>query len=286
METQHTKHIPVSVLILTLNEEINLARCLEGLRWSDDVVVLDSYSTDGTLEIARKYGVRVVQRKFDSWSAHQNWAVTNIPFKYPWVYYSDADEVVTSELAAAVDEAVRSDRPEVAYRVLRKEMLWGRWLRFSSMYPVWILRLFRPEKIRWERLVNPIAVVDGPTGQIREHIVHYSFNKGLFEWVKKHNAYALFEAKEAIASVRSGSGVSLSDLLARQDPVRRRKALKNLSFRMPFRPLLRFLYMYVLRMGCLDGWSGLTYCRLVSMYELMIDLNVREIQAAEKKGSA
>src|SRR5688500_16982942 len=92
-----------SVLILTLNEEDNLPRCLEALRWSDDVVVLDSFSTDRTVELAKAAGCRVVQRAFDNWSAHQNFAVETIPFKHPWVYYIDADEIMTAELAEEVE---------------------------------------------------------------------------------------------------------------------------------------------------------------------------------------
>jgi glycosyltransferase involved in cell wall biosynthesis len=274
--------IPVSVLILTLNEEINLARCLESVRWSDDVVVFDSFSSDRTVEIARQYEAHVIRRQFDNWSSHQNWAVENIQFKYPWVYYSDADEVVTPELAKAIDRIVRDQSlPEVAYGVLRKEMLWGRWLRRSSMYPVWILRLFRPDKIRWERLVNPVAVIDGPSGKIPEHIIHYSFSKGLGEWINKHNEYARLEAREALRTVRSGL-VDFRGVFSR-DPVRRRKALKALSFHMPFRPLLRFLYMYILRLGFCDGWPGLTYCRLIAMYEFLIDLNVTELKRREQE---
>src|SRR5438874_2227541 len=94
--------VPVSVLVLTLNEEINLQRCLDSLKWSDDVVVLDSFSTDRSVEIATAAGVRLIQRRFDNWSSHQNWAVKNITFKHPWVYYSDADEVVSPELASAI----------------------------------------------------------------------------------------------------------------------------------------------------------------------------------------
>src|SRR5436190_7920880 len=155
--------IPCSVLVLTLNEEINLARCLESLRWSDDVVVLDSFSSDRTVDIAREFGCRVIQRKFDNWSSHQNWAVQNIQFNHPWVYYSDADEVVSPGLAGAINRIVHAtDREEVAWAVLRKDMLFGRWLRHSSMYPIWVPRLFKPDKISWERLVNPVAVVNGP----------------------------------------------------------------------------------------------------------------------------
>lgn len=271
-----SEKIPVSVLVLTYNEEVNLPRCLASLAWSDDIVVYDSFSTDRTVEIARAAGARVVQRTFDDWSTHHNWAVANIPFKHPWVYYSDADEIVTPELARAIEEVGSNPaRREVAYRVRRRELLWGRWLRHASMYPVWILRLFRPEKIRWERLVNPVAVIDGPVGRLNHDILHYSFSKGLSEWVNKHVKYAQFEAQEVLISTRTNE-FDPNGLFAVGDPVRRRKALKMLSFYMPFRPLLRFIYMYILRMGFLDGRAGLTYCRLIMMYEFMIDLNVKE----------
>jgi glycosyltransferase involved in cell wall biosynthesis len=271
-----------SALLLTLNEEINLPRCLASLSWCDDIVVLDSFSTDRTVEICQAFGVRVIQRKFDNWSSHQNWAVTNIPFKHPWVYYSDADEVVSTELAAAIEGVVCSvgGRP-VAYAVRRREYLRGRWLKHSSMYPVWILRLFRPEKISWERLVNPVAVVDGPIGHLPKDIIHYSFSKGLHEWVAKHIKYAQFEAQEAQRQRRSGIE-DFWGMFAVGDPLRRRKAMKAMSYRMPLRPLLRFIYMYVLKLGFLDGKPGLLYCRLIAMYEMMIDLNIRELRRKEK----
>lgn len=271
----------VSVLILTLNEEGNLPACLESVAWSDDVVVLDSFSTDSTCDLARAANARVVQRKLDDWASHQNWAVENIPFQHPWVYYTDADEVVTPELR---DEllaiAADPDHTAVAYRVRFKNQFMGRWIRHSSLYPTWVLRFFRPEKVRWERLVNPVAVVDGPQGRLEGHFLHYSFNKGLAAWFDKHNRYSTQEAAEAMKSVR-GRTLRLGDVLA-ADPVRRRRALKELSWRMPFRPLLRFLYMYVLRLGILDGWAGFTYCRLIAMYEYMIDLKVKELERRER----
>ncbi len=271
----------VSVLILTLNEEVNLKRCLDSVAWSDDIVVFDSFSSDGTVEIAKAAGARVIQRKFDNWSAHQNWAVENIPFKHPWVFYSDADEVVTPELAKEIEQVCSAaDRPEAAFRVRRKDTFWGRWLRFSSMYPIWLLRLFRPEKTRWERLVNPVAVVDGPIGRLNEHMLHFSFNKGVGPWISKHNQYARFEAMEAIQSLANRQ-LDLAGVFS-CDPVRRRKALKTISFRLPCRPALRFFYMYFLRLGVLDGWAGLTYCRLMATYEYFITLHMREIRRRGK----
>lgn len=271
----------ISILILTLNEEINLYSCLQSVSWSDDIVVFDSYSSDRTVEIAKEFGARVIQRKFDNWSSHQNWAVENIEFKYPWVYYSDADEIVPPELRDEILE-VTSDltRPEVAYRLRFKNMLCGKWIKRSSMYPSWIPRLWKPDKIRWKREANPVAAIDGPVGFLKNHFYHYSFNKGFYSWFEKHNNYSSFEAQETIKSLNNGD-FRFGEIFS-GDPVIRRKALKQLSFRMPARPFAKFLYMYLLRAGFLDGRPGLTYCSLQAIYEYMICLKVKELRKREK----
>lgn len=274
-----SKTAKVSVLILTLNEEKNLARCLESVSWCDDVVVLDSYSTDQTLEIARRHGARVFQRKFDNWSAHQNWANEHIDFKHRWVYYSDADEVVSPELAAELRE-IADEVPgdgtsaHVAYRVRYKNYFLGKWIRFAGGYPIWVLRFFQPDKVRWERLVNPAPVVDGSVGFLRHHFLHYSFNKGFDAWFDKHNKYSMGEALETIRSLDEDK-FRFSSLLA-SDPPARRRALKELSFRLPMRPVARFLYLYLLKFGFIDGKAGFHYCVLVSIYEYMVVLKVQE----------
>jgi glycosyltransferase involved in cell wall biosynthesis len=270
----------VSVLILTLDEEINLPACLESLRWSDDVVVYDSFSSDRTVEIAQQFGARVVQRKFDNWSAHQNWAVENIDFKHPWVYYSDADERVPADLAKEIQEVVAdSSRQEVAYRLRFKNMFMGKWNKHSSLYPTWVLRLFRPDKVRWERLCNPVPVVDGPEGRLKAHFEHYSFNKGMSDWFRKHNQYSQQEAQELIKTVEKG--VEWKRLFS-LDAAQRRIGLKQLAFHLPFRPFAVFCYLYFVRLGFLDGKAGLTYCRLRAIYEYMIDLKVIELRRREK----
>jgi len=271
----------ISILVLTLNEEQNLPACLRSVAWSDDIVVLDSFSTDATCAIAEAAGARVIQRRLDDWASHQNWAVANIAFRHPWVYYTDADEVVTEELRDELIKIASDPTPvSVAYRVRFKNQFMGRWIRRSSLYPTWVLRFFQPSKVRWERLVNPVAIVDGPEGRLQEHFLHYSFNKGLAAWFEKHNKYSTQEAAEAIKSVEAGS-LRWADILS-ADHVRRRRALKELSWRMPLRPLLRFLYMYFLRLGFLDGWAGFTYCRLIAIYEYMIDLKIKELRRRER----
>jgi glycosyltransferase involved in cell wall biosynthesis len=270
----------VSILILTKNEEQNLPDCLATFAWADEVVVLDSGSTDRTVAIAEAAGARVFHRPFDDWASHQNWAVANIPFRNPWVYYSDADERMTEPLkeellAIATDPAA----PCAAYRVRFRNMFMGRWIRRVSMYPVWVLRFFRPGRVRWERVVNPVAIVDGPVGELQGHFEHYSFNKGLTEWVAKHNGYATGEALELIR-LRALPG-AWGELLS-GDPTHRRQALKRLAYRLPFRPLGVFIFLYLLRLGFLDGLAGLHYCRLRAYYEYLIDLKVMEMDRRER----
>lgn len=272
----------ISVLILTLNEEVNLPRCLESVSWSDDIVVFDSYSNDRTLEIANAASVRVIQRKFDNWASHQNWALKNIEFKYPWVYYSDADEVVTKELREEMLAISNdSDVKNVAYWVRYRNYFWGKWIKHCGIYPVWLLRFFQPDKIKWKRLVNPDPIIDGPEGRLIGHFEHYSFNKGLTAWFIKHSVYAEQEAYENLRELKESS-VDFIGLISVLSPPRRRKALKELSFRLPLRPVFRFIYMYIFRLGFLDGRAGLTYCCLLSIYEYMIVLNMKEKSRCKK----
>ncbi|KPK65942.1 MAG: hypothetical protein AMK73_01480 [Planctomycetes bacterium SM23_32] len=267
----------VSIFIQTLNEEQNLPRCLECFGWSDDIVVLDSYSEDGTERIARSFGARWVQHEYRGRAAHQNWAMQSIEFKHPWVYYSDADEVVPAALAEEI-VAVTSDdaRPEVAYQVRRRDYFMGRWVKHSSQYPVWFTRLFKPARIRWSRKANPVAHVDGPVGRLENDFLHCPFSKGIADWVERHNRYSTYEAEETLRSLSSGD-LGPAELLSR-DVSRRRQALKRLSFRLPFRPLLRFLYVYVLRGGFLDGLPGFHHSLLISFYEYLTVLKASELK--------
>lgn len=268
----------VSVLILTKNEEINLERCIRSVAWSDDIVVFDSFSDDQTVPIAEKLGARVIQREFDNWSAHQNWAVGNITFKNRWVYYTDADEVCDDELR---DELMALDAAEescAAFQVRRKDFFMGRWLKRSQLYPVWITRVFRPDKMRYERLVNPVAVVDGETGSLKGHIIHHPFSHGVGHWFDRHNRYAAMEAEDLVKEVREK--VRLADFFSNDRAVQRR-ALKTLAYRLPGRPVLVFIYLYVFRLGLLDGLPGLRYSIMRSMYEYMIDLKVHELRYRE-----
>ena len=162
------------------------------------------------------------------------------------------------------------------FRVRFKTMFMGRWIPHASLYPTWVMRLFRPERIGFERETNLRYVADGPVGRLRSHFLHYSFGKGLDEWRRKHLRYAKLEAVESLRELDSGAS-DWTGLVAR-DPVRRRAALKRLSMRLPYRPALRFAYMYLARGGFLDGRAGLEYCRLLAWYERMIVEGVAELR--------
>ena len=270
----------ISIIIFTLNEESNLVTVLESIADFDDVVIYDSYSTDRTVDIARERNVRVVQREFDNWASHHNWALSNIKFIHPWIFYLDADERMTPLLQAEISQiAADPSEKRVGFYCGRDNYFMGRLI--SHCYPaVPILRFYKPPFVTYERLVNPITHVSGGVGRLKNRFVHYNFSKGLTEWIDKHNKYSLAEAREAVKSCRQDT-VRIGDLF-RGDEAERRAALKRLAWRLPFRPYLKFLWLYFVRLGFLDGWPGFVYCRLQSIYEYFICLKVEEIRLREQ----
>jgi len=268
---------PISVLILTRNEETGLADCLRSVGWCDDVVVLDSYSTDRTAQIAAEHGARVFRRRFDNFAAQRNYAIDNIPFRHDWVFHLDADERFTDELLEECRRVIAEDRHS-AFLVPSKMMLWGRWLRHAAAYPVYQMRLMKLGEVRFvpHGHGQREGEADRGVGVLRNPYLHHSFSKGFAEWFERHNRYSSLEAAQCLWELRAGEG-RWSDLLSRS-PVTRRRALKRLSARLPFRPWLKFVYMYFLRLGFLDGYAGLTYCSLQAVYEYMICAKLSELQ--------
>jgi len=264
----------VSVLILTLNEEANLPDCLRSVSWSDDIVVFDSYSSDRTVEIARAAGARVVQRPFDDYAAQRNAALTQVQYRHPWVLLVDADERWPREIYEEIEGAISRNGDVSIYYFLRKDMFLGRWLRHTG-YPTWAGRLLKLGHVTVARAINEQYLTTGHKGYLQGHFIHHPFQRGVAHWLHRHNQYSSMEA-EALAGETQGR-LCLGDLFSRE-PAQRRRALKQLAYRLPCRPALVFFYLYVLRLGFVDGAAGLAYCRLRMIYEYMIDLKIKELR--------
>lgn len=269
----------ISFVVLTFNEAGNLPRCLGSIKWSDDILVLDSGSTDGTVSIARAAGARVLVRAFDSFAAQRNHAMDHGNLRHRWVFHLDADEVVTDPLRAELLRIAAADAPHPpVYRVPSRMLLRGRWLRHAGQYPAYQVRFGRAGALRFVDHGHGQREVQSPdhVGTLREPLDHHNFSKGVNDWFSRHLRYAREEALQA----RRDQGVPLRhrSLFAR-DSTQRRRALKALGARLPMRPVLRFLYAYVARMGFLDGRAGLDYALMVATYQLFIDLNEAELEA-------
>jgi len=271
----------VSVMIFTLNEEIHLPSCLAALAWCDDVIVVDSFSTDRTEAICREGGARFFQRTFDGFGVQRNWALDHTEPRHPWILILDADERVPPELAAELaDKALHAPATAGAYRVRRRFYMWGRWLTYSSLYPTWVVRFVRLGRIRYvNRGHAETQEVDGEILDLENDLIDENL-KGLDEWFERQNRYATKDAEYELA--RAAVPLDLAGLASR-DGLRRRASLKQLATRMPFRPTLYFLYSYVLRRGFLDGRDGLVFCRMKSLYQRMIEVKRHDLR---KKRSA
>jgi glycosyltransferase involved in cell wall biosynthesis len=274
--------VPVSVLLPIRNEAENLPRCLKSIAWADEIFVVDSQSTDGSVGLAEAAGARVVQFAFNgTWPKKKNWALENLPFAHEWVLIIDADEVLPPEAEEEVRAVVANPAAPAGYWINRRFMFMGKWLR-HAYYPNWNLRLFRHRLGRYEKLtvsdtrsgdneVHEHVVVRGETGRLRCEMDHYAF-PSVEVFVEKHNRYSNWEARVALE--RSlGSHARLQ-----MEAVGWRRKLKNLSQRLPGRSWLRFLYVYLLQGGFLDGREGYYFARLHGFYEFLSEAKTYELK--------
>jgi glycosyltransferase involved in cell wall biosynthesis len=267
--------VTLSVLILTLNEEVDLDACLACVVWCDDVVVLDSFSTDRTVEIAHARGARVIRRKFDTYAGQRNFGLKDVEYRHPWVLMLDADERVPPDLRAELEGfVVANAATDVTLASMRRrDFLFGRWIRRSSGYPTWFGRLARIGRVWIERAVNEEYCTNGRTVLLEHHLDHYPFSKGFSHWLAKHDRYSTLEAELLLETDRSWTFAELRAT----DPSVRRRALKALVYSLPARPLIVFVALYVVKGGFLEGRAGLTFCLLRAWYEFLIDCKRREL---------
>jgi glycosyltransferase involved in cell wall biosynthesis len=285
-----TARCPLSILIPAKNEGANLRACLESCRFAAEVVVVDSGSTDGTREIADEFGATVVDFQWNGqFPKKKNWALAQIPWQHEWIFILDADERITPELAAELQAVVAQPGPGPdGFYVNRRFWFLDGWLLHCGYYPSWNLRFFRHRLGRYEQLadlgdtrsgdneIHEHVVLSGPTGHLRGEMEHYAFPT-IDIWVEKHNRYSNWEAR--LLASPSGRAAAASAPL---DPVlARKRRLKHLAARLPFRPTLRFCYHYLLRAGFLDGYRGYVFCRLMAVYEFLSVAKARELRRTQ-----
>jgi glycosyltransferase involved in cell wall biosynthesis len=274
-----------SVLILTHNEEINIQDCINSVSSSDDIVILDSFSSDKTTEIAEKNNVRIYQREFDNYAAQRNYALSEIEYKNKWLFMLDADERATRDFERELVEKLKNVPEDVSIlRFRRKDIFQGRWLKRSSGYPTWFGRVLKIGSVKVEREINEEYHTDGNVEYLKEHILHYPFNKGIEYWIERHKRYSSMEA-EYLTLGAAGQRIKLGNLFS-QDPFVKRKVLKQILYQLPFRPFLVFIYLYIFSFGFLDGKAGYKFCRLRAMYERMIVVKMKEKKQRGRNNSS
>lgn len=261
--------VPVSVVVPVKNEAQNLARCLASVRWADEVFVVDSQSTDDTALIAGRAGAHVVQFHYTGgWPKKKGWALQTLPFRHEWVLLLDADEVMPPSAAGEIERIVSSPSDITGYWINRRFQFMGRWMR-HAYYPNWNLRLFQHRRGRFEQLTDADTAsgdveihehvrVDGPTRRLASEMDHYAF-PSVAAFVDKHNRYSNWEACVALEPSTASAAPA----------VHWRHRFRHWARHAPFRPLLRFLYVYIWQRGFLDGREGYYFARLHAVYEVL-----------------
>ena len=276
---------PVSVLVITRNEEVNIVACLESVGWASEVFVVDSFSTDRTVELAERLGATVTWHAFETCAAQWNWALDNLPFANDWVLVLDADERVPCSLVDEIAHAVTdASQRNAGYWMKRRFFFCGKWLRHGGLYPTWIVRLFRRTAGRFGRHgISEHLVLEGPKGYLRVPLDHCDC-KPLSDWIQKHDRYAGIEAEEFTrGQSEAGQLCTIRARLWGSQAERKLWIKLQVWNRVPLlvRPFLFFIRNYFLKLGFLDGRAGLIYHVLWSFwYPFLISARILEIRQA------
>lgn len=284
------RSVPVSVLIPVKNEQRHVADCLATVAWADEIVVIDSGSSDETVPIAFSLGARVVQFSYTPGGPRKkNWALKTLTIRNDWILILDADERITPQLASEIAEAVQNPRGHVGFYLNRRFNFLGNWIYHAGYFPSWNLRLFRRGCGLYETLsrsaynsgdneVHEHVILTGSAGHLSSPMDHYAFPT-LDDFLEKHKRYAFWEAEmdESASELRQDGSKMSRVLLVR-------RLLKRVARTFPFPHWLRFAYHFGLKRGFLDGKEGYIFCHLLAEYEFWIWVRTFELEKNRKRG--
>ena len=268
----------IAGVVLTLNEEQDLARALQSLSWCDELLVLDSGSSDSTQQVAERYQARFIQHRQDPpflITDQRNWALDHCGLSSDWVLFLDADEQVGSNLVQAIQSSIHSGRNLDSYELTPRYWFLGRWLKHTQGYPNWHPRLIRRGATCFEGGVWESFAPDSRVGRISVPYEHYAFSKGFDDWLERHRRYSSWDAEQIVAFLTTRKSTTLT--------TRRWRSMRLfLSQFWWTRPPLRFLQKYVLQAGFLEGWQGLLFALMMAGYDIMTVIKVIELLRRQK----
>lgn len=282
----------LSFIILTKNEELNLATCLESLKsLPSQTFIIDSGSTDATVAIAKSYGCTVIEHEFINQAQQLNWAIANLNIDTPWVMRLDADERLTPELAQELQKVLAHTPPEIsAYQVKRQVYFMGKWIRHGGYYPTWLLRIWRPgTAISEQRAMDEhMLLLTGKLASLKFDIIDDN-RKDLTFWTDKHNRYSDREVQDLLNHTQDQLLHPVQDSQDFQPQAKQKRWLKqNLYAKSPlfWRAFCYFMYRYFLRLGFLDGKTGLIFHFLQGFwYRFLIDAKLYQTQNSPQKST-
>jgi glycosyltransferase involved in cell wall biosynthesis len=282
--TSDRRVVPVTVLINTLNEEETIRGCLESVRWAAEIIVLDSFSRDRTVEIAREFTDRVIQVPFGGGGdlgAKQNWAMSNIKFGHEWVLMLDADDVVPPALANEIG-SVLPDAKVDGFLISQRYHFMGRPLN-HSLGKLYQLKLFRHTYYRVDEAVHETPIFTGRIGRLASQYLQLR-DIDVEEYIRRNNSYSTREAELYDRLLGEPLGFGISGLI-RADPLKRKGLLKRLWVRLPMRPVMLFFIFYVARLGFLDGATGFRFALVRGVgYEYTVGLKLKELRKRNQAG--
>ena len=276
---------PLTVIILTRNERENIGPCLSYLRWADEVILVDSFSSDDTVEraLAERPDAKAFRNRFEDFGQQRNWALDHTQPKHDWILFLDADERCNSECAAAIRVAIADPGRNVGFFLCYRNYFLGRWIKHCTMFPSWQLRLLKRGEVRYRKEGHgQREVTSGALGYISAPYDHLDLSKGLADWLDKHNAYTTQEVELILRLAREP--LRMTDLF--KSPIERRRCMKRLAARLRYGRIMRFFYIYVLRGGFLDGEAGLVYCLLRASLEIDVIAKLKEAEMLSRSSTS